>query len=106
MVTSEGPVDLGSISPRFKRQLQGRYLDTMGAHSKAVLDTLYPGQGIKKSKSTGTHRVELHVAPARSHLGKHLVEYRTLAAKKHRTKAEKDRMKVLRGRLRRAKLIS
>lgn len=40
MVTSEGPIPLGDISPRYRRQLQDRDFDTRGAKSTAVLDKL------------------------------------------------------------------
>lgn len=101
MVTSEGPIPLGDISPRCRRQLQDRDFDTRGAKSTAVLDKLYPGKRIKKSTGPGqVHgRVQRQAGDGEARCA--LRRAQALRKKKKRGANEEARLKALNRRLRR-----
>lgn len=105
LVTSEGPVPLGSISPTYQSQLQDKSLETRGVRSARTMKTFYPGHKSKSIKSSGVHKVNLGVAPAPKNLAGKLGQYRRLKKLAKPTPADLNKIKQLEKVLQDAKWI-
>ncbi|CUS45715.1 MAG: hypothetical protein V4610_04010 [Pseudomonadota bacterium] len=98
IVTSEGTVPLGSLSPRLQSQLQGQSWETRGVHSSSTINALYPGstETSIKSAPSGTFNFT-GVTQAPSNLSGLYYEYGVLAKNNARSPTEELRFQELAG---------
>jgi len=106
LITSEGPVPLGSISPTYQSQLQDRPLETRGVRSARTMKAFYPGNKTKSLKGTGIHKVNLGVAPAPKDLKGKLGQYRRLKKLANPTPSDLNKIKLIEQVLKDAKWIT